>query len=258
MNNKQKFSTLLVLSALANQASAQDVYNFYFNKNNQNQKAQIMTGSDNSPSTGIPTENENVINTASPKAESKTEVNTTPKPENKFDNWEFMVGTANSYGWGGYVEWDSYSDIDINNDYDAKGIEIGVSKNFNRYLGADFRMSSMSLQNIDGTEDFYNARAGFSFTPIRLNIIGHDFLELGAIFGIGTFQKFQVENDFGAGGGGWDRGTVVDQVTVARPYFGGRLAFNITDKVGLMLESAAIKEDDTTISNSSFSLRYRL
>ena len=261
MNNKQKFSTLLVLSALANQASAQDVYNFYFNKNNPNQKAQII----GSPGqTNLPSE-QSQAPAAKPEipAEAKSTIASIKeeKKESSFENWEVSIGRATAYGWGDYsssINGDGTYDY-TSNDYYSEGMSIGISKNFNRYFGADINLSNLSVKDIEGEKDFLNARLGFSFTPVRLNILGHDFLELGALAGIGSFQQFTIEERENYNSSSWGYSEhIVDEKTLFKPFLGARMGLNLTNELGLVLEYAHIEVDDASLGFSNFSLRYRI
>lgn len=240
---KRLLMTLILVNTSI--AHAQDVYNFYFNKKNENQKTMIETGSGQ----GSPT--------VSVKNEDNTIVADTPVKnfEKKFKNWEFTLGVANTYSWDG--EWNrapSDANYDLENYYMAKGYSLNASKNFNRYFAGDLGISFLETTSSDDVEDFVNFKAGFAFTPIRINMIGHDLIEFGALFGMASFQQFTVKRSYMDD---WEEGDIVDQVTMVRPYLGLRFAINFTEKIGIVTESIAYEEDKTEIVNNSFGLRYK-
>ena len=191
-----------------------------------------------------------------------------------FKTWELSIGRAHAYGLGDASYWSGsstssetvtstsyfydgyYSDYDssyTDGDYEADGLGISASKYFNKYIGSDFGLSFLNVNEIYGDESFIQARAGLVVTPLRLNIFGHDFLEFSGIAGFANFKRYTIEyaDDYAS------KGEIVGDTNVIKPYLGIRVAFNFTDKVAFVIDSFSAESDDYVMNSGSGSLRYR-
>ncbi len=227
-----KTLAMLSICLVASQAvSADDVYNFYFQKapgpttviqgGAQKTEAQTVEPIPSQP-VAAPIKEESAVATSAPApiVEKKSE----------FKNWELAAGYA-------LVA----DEID-----QFKGWGIAVNYNFNRYLGLGAGFVHANDEEFNHYKD--NAgRTPFDFhigaivTPIHMQLFGYSFLELGLTAGFMTQAKLESKG----------------VVRTTPGYIGPRIAINFTQNFGLIADIRTIPINGARYGQATTGLRMR-
>lgn len=218
---------LIVLSA-AVLARADEVYNFYFQKE---------PGAQTVPSVTVrPEPSEVAANVAAPSPASAPD-----KPG--FRRWEFSLGPV------------------LKADRQAiwEGGLFLTQYNISRYFALDAgilrattsRTYAVGLPEGDNSDlDAYDFSAGITVTPIHVRVFGSDVITVSAVGGYMSTRQHGVW---------WDqsgRGERFQQARVWKPYIGPAVAINFNEQLGIYGQWR-LQQDDTRYGYQSFGLTAR-
>lgn len=267
MNNILRLLSICIFTLTAGTAHSQEVYNFYFNKNNTPASLNLQqAGGSAGQATAAPIQppmapDATVTNTQAAASATSTAVAPVAKVVDK-TAWDFEVGlgyfNASSYGSRGYSTYDSsigyYDSSYISNEYYAGGWGLVGSMRLNKYISVDGAFASLKVDEMYGGGDqFLYLSSGVTITPLRLNVFGHDLVELGLIAGMMTNQSYTFEENE-SNNYEYEK---VDEVVTVDPYIGLKVAFNLTNKLAIAFEGKSSKRDDFTSSAGTSTLRYK-
>ncbi len=251
---------LLSLAAVcigATESRAQDVYNFYFQKNTAAQAplGPLVT----TPATGSSSQSAAPLPTQLPATTVQTDVKRLSPVKADFRRFDVTVAKAQVIS-PTVTTYQVTEDNLYNDKY--KGVEardaysLVLSYRFNRFVASDFGLTySTSWKNSDplirgmGKGVDLDGNLGIALTPIHINFFGYELIEIGVLGGLMTQTKFELFEKFDAG-----EGTFKNKSKIVVPYLGPRLAVNLTQELGLVLDGR-IRTDNSGIA--SLGLKYR-
>lgn len=216
-----------------------DVYNFYFQK--APGPVTVVQGGGNTPPVDSQPEQKGSPNNG-PQAnsnEAQSATKNTPAIELKdLKRWEFTVGQ----GQAGYLYEDGIGRHSMGTN---AGLGLQARYNANRYFSFDALALVTGAKGYVAEENnsarqayfdekksdanIFNISAGAAFTPIRLNILGHDLFELGIVGGLTTVQYYFGDTPR----------------TMVGVYLGPRFAINFSDHVALVTETKYLQGQPT-------------
>ncbi len=238
------FSVFALL--VSSRSDAQDVYNFYFQKNAPQQNPALSPAAP-TPAT-VPAAQSTTISEAP--AASVAAVTATEK---KFRRFEFGV----SYGSTSFSEEYKYSDsqgedrFEMSNGGTGFGIQGGIR--FNKYVALDgmFNVTTIKSEEYEDRTRLYQGSFGVLVTPIHINLFGYELLELSASGGVMNGQKAVVKSDFTK-----DKLQDIDHVYGA--YAGGRIAANLTPELAVFFDGKQmLGGGNKSIEMYQLGLKYR-
>lgn len=250
-------SILLIALITSTPAMAQDVYNFYFQKNNPGTTATTPTAP------GTPGVDQKAV-TASPETTASVpaanNVKTDLKQEDKtsaiLKRMELGIGKA-------WVNSNSKRKTPSNDTSDdsvqREAIGILGTYRFNKFVAAEggffittgWQEVSKEYDKVANGQGFEGS-VGLSVTPIHLNVFGYELLEVGITGGMMSITKYKAkEKTNGNGETEIDSG---DANKIYGVYFGPKVAVNITPAIAAVFE---LKNVNGLASTSSLAVRYR-
>jgi hypothetical protein len=220
------FSVFALL--VSSRSDAQDVYNFYFQKN-----APVPVTSTNATATPPATATtepalENKIETAKPVAKPLEE-------KNDFRRWEMML----AYAYAGFTSYEKYADPSIGPEGEtstnAKGTGFMTSYRFNKFVSVDGAFYYLKTENVQTPRPYVNGAIGLMVTPLHVNIFGYELIEFGVGAGLALTNKLETEyNTF------TNEIIVKDEKRIYAPYFGIRLAINFVPQLAAVIDARNI------------------
>ena len=249
----------LCFSALfySTRSDAQDVYNFYFQKNmpfspQGTTTAPAAPTSIAQPAPGAP------ATLAAPAPSPATAA--APAPLKKF---ELGLGYASQSYAKAYTS-DGPADGFVRDGGAGFGLVAGYR--LNKYFALDLAASVTNNHESEETRRMPQGSFGLVVTPIHINLFGFEFIELSATGGAMSGQRMTAK----AGGGvitSSDDGTVASTTTeeqilkketVFGAYAGGRLGLNLTSELGLFLDyKQMLGAENREIAMGMAGLKYR-
>lgn len=220
-------------------ASAEDVYNFYFQK------------TDEASPTAITKEMAPVAPVQTLKGDLKTDEKKNPSLKN------MELGIYRSW-----VSSSSKRTTHFGKDYDDRAVRDSVSilgsYRFNRYVVADggfYLLSGWNSRSKDysavETKSSYEGSIGLSVIPLHLNVFGYQLLEVGVSAGVMTMTKMKVKEGTPGSSKITEAG---DMKKIYGAYLGPHVALNLTRDLGLVFD---LKSAANQASVTSVGLRYR-
>ena len=247
MNQVFRLMALVAVVFYSNISPAQDVYNFYFNKNTKpgavnlqpdpNAANPVVNTPAQTPATVAPVPPLAPVNTQAPITQPKV-------AKDDFKKWEVGVGTYSSSSWG------KSTNVFGDRYHHAEGLGLVGAKRLNKYFSLDATVAN--LEDSDLNIDYLYFAAGIVITPLRINLFGHDLIELGLQLGLQTNQDVSVTEDINS----FEIESTRETLTV-NPYLGIKLGVNMTKELALVVESKSSSRDDVEFHSGSLSLRYR-
>jgi hypothetical protein len=207
-------------------AQSNDVYNFYFQKGPA--PNQVIQGGGGQQA-GTPGQAPQTIpSVLQPPAATETAATSTAKavaPVEKdphaYNNWGILLGVTR-----------------VNDDVGTGlAYNFGVQYNFIRYLGLrlqghffanDTATYNQVLGNPDDNANKWGGQAALVFTPIHVELLGHQFLSVSALGGIMTMRQLGgVTSDDGMGN------QTFDVRRISRGFWGVGAQFQLNENVGI-------------------------
>lgn len=265
MNNILRLLSICIFTLTAGTAHSQEVYNFYFNKNNTPASLNLQQagGSAGQATTAQPVQvpmapDATVTNTpAAASATSTAIAPVAPVVDKKAWKYEFGVGYFNASGWG-EESYSDYSDTYTATDHYSGGWGLIGALRINKFISVDGAIASLSLEDYydDESDQYLYLSAGMTITPLRINVFGHDLVELGLLAGLMTNKHYTFEENYDdVSGYSYE---MTDEILTIDPYLGLKIGFNITNKLVLAVEGRSSNREDYTNSAGSMSLRYKI
>lgn len=240
------FSVFALL--VSSRSDAQDVYNFYFQKNAP--VPGTTTNSTASPAATVTTEPavENKIEAAKPAVKPVEE-------KNDFRRWEMML----SYAGGGFITTEKYSeDSSIFNDQETStnvtGTGFMTSYRFNKFVSVDGAFYYLKTKNVQTPQPYVNGALGLMVTPLHINIFGYELIEFGVGAGLVLTNKLETEYNTIT-----SDVIVKDEKRIYAPYVGTRLAVNFVPQLAAVVDVRSIVGGDSGAGGGLMQLgmRYR-
>lgn len=245
---------LIIASILigSSPSHAQDVYNFYFQKN-MGATPNIVTpqGPASSPSAVAATPVAPVANQVS------AEVATTPLEKAAFKKWD--IGIAKT--WMAtptetkdlfYDDKYTYKDAPTKDAYNLSG-----SYRFNRFVAAEAGIVYSTKWQVDRSEmgeaRSVDGNIGIALTPIHINLFGYELIEIGILGGAMTQTSYKMQKTFNDTK---DETKKIDEKKSIVPYVGPRLAINLTQDLAIVMD-ARLKPQSDGGGFVSTGLKYR-
>jgi hypothetical protein len=197
---------LFLVLVYSGKTLAQDVYNFYFQKNTP------------------------AVSTEEVEQPISTQAVATPaltSPE--LSRWEISPGVAwdavpsrvSSSGWG---EYDS--------NYGASGFSLIAGYRFNRFIALDGALSYTKVSSDGIDHGMFDGSIGGLATPIHINVFGYELIECAFGAGVMTSSLLRTTRD-------WENN--IDRLNgsskIFTPYASFRLAVNFTPEVAVFLDA---------------------
>ena len=179
------FAVLFIVHFASVSAQADDTYNFYFQKPSELVKPKVQTEPEIKASTQ-PVESKSpqtevlpAVQNENPQGASRLELPAMTSKENEFHHWEIMFGRS-SFGeapqeFKGYY-WQEGGELA------GSQWNLGVQYNFAHHLACDLQIMALQNQSFFSPQNFDFA-LGLSYMPLRVDLIGRSFLNLGIIAG---------------------------------------------------------------------------
>jgi hypothetical protein len=220
------FSVFALL--VSSRSDAQDVYNFYFQKN-----APVPVTTTNSTATPAATP------TTEPAAENKIEAaKPLMKPveeKDSFRRWEMML----SYASAGFTTYEKYANDSISGEGEtsttANGTGFMTSYRFNKFVSVDGAFYYVKTKNVQTPQPYVNGAIGLMVTPLHINIFGYELIEFGVGAGLALTNKLKTEYNTYT-----DEITVKDEKRIYAPYVGTRLAVNFVPQLAAVIDARSI------------------
>jgi hypothetical protein len=241
MNFKPLFFVCIL--PIASTALAQDVYNFYFQKN-MSPQFPVTGSSANKPAT----------QPAVQKVTSVENPETTATQNKTFRRFEFGL----SYGTTSFAEKFEYSDSIYDDDFEMSnggtgfGIQGGIR--FNKFFSLDgmFNVTEVKSEEYDDGRKIYQGSLGLLVTPIHINLFGYELFEISASGGLMNGYKAVISaNDFG-------EDKLQDIQNVYGGYAGARLAANLTSELAVFFDGKQmLGSNNREIEMYQLGLKYR-
>jgi hypothetical protein len=247
------FSYTIIVFAQQTQNSGNDVYNFYFQKapgpqtviQGGAQPAQVPTPVP-PPQPTPPTLSDTFVQQqAVPTNSNAASTNPTASEVSDFKRWEVTFGWADQM----YYKTIQSDGTKMKSLGARTGVGVGIRRNINRYFAVE---GGLSYTPNDSEELIVHSRelkddnlgaipnlsgfAGAVVTPLKLNLFGHEFIELSAIGGAMTYNE---PHD------------VKGSATNVAGYLGPRLALNLSNDFGLELSSKYVVTRSVINENSN-------
>jgi hypothetical protein len=237
-------------------SAGNDVYNFYFQK--APGPVTVIQGGANASTKDSQSE-QKLTPTGEPapsptEAQNKTNNELTYELKN-LKRWEFTVGQ----GQAGYL----YQDDNGRNSMGTNaGLGMQARYNANKYFSFDTLVLLTGAKGFVADEsnsarqaffdekksdaNIFNISAGAAFTPMRINILGHDLFEFGIVAGLTTVQYYFGDTPR----------------TMVGVYLGPRFAINFSDKVAMVteykyLEGQPTRQTSAPLIASIWGLRWK-
>jgi hypothetical protein len=241
------FSVFALL--VSSRSDAQDVYNFYFQKN-----APVPVTTTNATATPPATATtepalENKIEAAKPVAKSVEE-------KNDFRRWEMML----SYAGGGFITNEKYTDRSFGTPGESetstnvRGTGFMTSYRFNKFVSVDGAFYYLKTENVQTPNPYVNGAMGLMVTPLHINIFGYELIEFGVGAGIALTNKLDTEYNAITGDV-----IVKDENRIYAPYVGTRLAINFVPQLAAVADVRSIVGGDSGAGGGlvQIGMRYR-
>jgi hypothetical protein len=215
---------ILIALTFSGKAFAQDVYNFYFQKNSAPaiQQASLPAPAANTSTAPLPV-------MAPPVAED-------------FKKWEL----APTQSWMNYRlqndQGHTYAPNGVQED-NARGFGLTGAYRFNKFIATDGSAHSLKRTNGQSVAEF---SGGVFITPIHINFFGHELIEWGLGAGVMTGRR-KVATDLLPGSYSVRESRVID------PYLSTRIAINLNSQVAVTGDIRGGKNG----TQSSLGLRFR-
>jgi hypothetical protein len=240
------FSVFALL--VSSRSDAQDVYNFYFQKN-----------------APVPTTTTTALPTATPvdaPVENKIEAAKPVPPQNESEQlrrWELML----SYAGGSFSAEERTTDSSDLGEPDTgtqqsfvngEGSGLITAYRFNKFVSAEGAFSYLKTKNsqADLEKAYHNFGLGLMVTPLHINMFGYELIEFGVGGGLASTYKFDTTYDYA------NRKTKVDKEKhVFAPYAGIRIAVNFVPQLALVVDSKKILGSGQGGVLGQIGLRYR-
>ena len=227
---------------------AQDVYNFYFQKNQGVTSSGTTTpGAQPSPKSEASPENTD-------KKETQAAAAATEKIE-KLKRWELGVYKT----WAGdTVESVASNDGDMGDDViTSNAFSVQGAYRFNKFFSLDagvFVSTSPQSQMYTYLSDSkdVNGSLGIRITPIHINLFGYELIEIGINAGVMSMREYVVD-DINAYP---QEPKEISNKKVFKPYLGPQIAINLTPELGLIVDGKLQPKTDGG-GYASVGLRYR-
>jgi hypothetical protein len=218
-----------ILLFVANTAQAQDVYNFYFQKNQ--------------PARNNVTEK--ALEVSAPRPVSQAAV-VKPKEEKKVELKHFEFGVSKGYT---RVMIDDrvtgYDDL-----IEAEGVGLQGAYRFNKYFAVDGALNITEIDSVNYDEErsrLIDASLGVAVTPIHITLFGVELIEFSALAGVMSGTQGIVNRD-----------DTLEMERVYGAHIGLRLGINLTSQLALVAGGTRmVSSDRDYISLSQAGLRYR-
>ncbi len=240
------FSVFALL--VSSRSDAQDVYNFYFQKN-----APVPTTTTNS-TTAQP-----AASVTETPAENKIEATKpTPKPaeeKDEFRRWEMMLSYATVSFSTNETE---ISSLDRRDDYEmstnATGTGFMTSYRFNKFVSVDGAFYYIKTKDVGASRPYVNGALGFMITPLHINLFGYELIEFGVGGGVVTTNKLDTDYNIDT-----QESVVTDEARVFAPYAGVRLAINLAPQLAIVMDGRSVVGGDTGAGGglAQLGMRYR-
>lgn len=221
------FSVFALL--VSSRSDAQDVYNFYFQKN-----APVPGTTTNSTVTPAPTlttepATENKIEAAKPLMKPVEE-------KDAFRRWEMML----SYASAAYTTYEKYSDESFGSGEEemstvASGTGFMTSYRFNKFVSVDGAFYYVKTKNVQTPQPYVNGAIGLMVTPLHINIFGYELIEFGVGAGLALTNKLNTEYNTYT-----NEVVVKDEKRIYAPYVGTRLAINFVPQLAAVVDARSI------------------
>jgi hypothetical protein len=199
---------LLCALFLSTPSHAQDVYNFYFQKN-AGPAALAAQEQLQAPPAQIQTTSAGNVSVA-----TQPLVATPAVPELK--RWELAP----------VVSMMAYKPESHEHDYvHSRGYGLAGGYRHNKFFMVDASAHALKMENNRSLNEF---SAGVLVTPVHINFFGYEFIEWGLGAGFMTGRNMQSRWDHNSGQLNIDR-----EAQVVQPYISTRVAFNLTDQLAI-------------------------
>lgn len=238
-------------------ARADDVYNFYFQKGSGPQTvvqggsgqssaakaAATLPTTSNEPAPATPQPISAPAANPSPAVNSNSSLSTAqaPFPQEESGNRPFTI----LLGYGKVAD-----SLGSNMSY-----SVGLQYNFNRFLGARLQgrfrdtqsgNSNYELTNGNQSANKVGGMLAMMFTPLRLDLLGHRFMEFSAFAGAETYRRI---SDFSQDSSGSTEATVA---TGFAPLVGATALLGLNDNVGIELQGSRSTKSTSVSGNLAF------
>lgn len=233
------FSVLSLL--VSTRSDAQDVYNFYFQKNGATAPTVTTPGTPTPAATALPPAPVNQIEANQP------EKSTAPKSSIK----RFEIGLARA------TTKISVLDQKFLDEYPQTGEGYGIQGGirFNKFFAADFTFNVTENDNsFNEPIKFYDGALGLLITPVHINLFGYELFEISGAFGGMSGTRLTLQSDTNEP----NYLSVIDQERIWGGYAGAKIAANITPDAAIAFDAKQmLGSQNGNIEMYQFSLRYR-
>ncbi len=271
--NKELHLRLLILIVFSlaavligsTESHAQDVYNFYFQKNNGAQTPLGPLGP--TPVPGQATESQAPLSPQVAPTTIQSSIKTVSESKSDFRKFDFSI-TRSWVGSPGVVtdrnilgtdpndpellDTYTYDDVFTRDAYSLVG-----SYRFNSFVATELGLTYSTKWQTDAPEKEglgdgrdIDGSLGIALTPIHINIFGYELFEIGVLAGFFTQTRFEIDIDRNGK-------PSIAKEKVITPYLGPRLAINLTPELGVVLDGRMKpKSDGGGIASLGFKYRF--
>lgn len=253
---------LLIASILiaSTESHAQDVYNFYFQKNQG-----AMAGGGVTPLTTTDMMAPNQPQAAGPMT-NKVQANLvqTPVTAQTLSKWELgayksWIGAQStttskdnfsptSYKYKGPINVDGFSLIGAYRFNKFFTAELGA------FIGTGWAGGNESHNAIDNGKS-YDGSIGFAVVPIHINLFGYELIEIGINGGVMTQTEYKLTENYNDATRKYDMKLDKKSKNIV-PYLGPKIAVNLTKDLGITIDGRLNPKTDGG-GIASLGLRYR-
>lgn len=247
-----RWFVLIVFSVFAllvsSRSDAQDVYNFYFQKN-------APTATTVTPTQSAPVSTSEEGPTQAKVESSKSVAAQAEEKKDDFRRWEMMLSYAAVSFTTNETEVDG---LDRRGEYEmgtnASGTGFMTGYRFNKYVSVDGAFYYIKTKNVGASRPYVNGGLGFMITPLHINLFGYELIEFGVGGGVVTTNKLDTDYNLSTG-----ESVVTDEARVFAPYAGTRIAVNLVPQLALVVDGRTVIGGETGAGGGLMQLgmRYR-
>ncbi len=251
------FISLAVVLMASTESHAQDVYNFYFQKNTG---AQAPLGQlAPTQTSGLSSESTAPLSPPLPPTTVQADAKISSEPKKAFRRFDVSFAKA----WVGSPtavtdrvgSFGNYNGVDTREAY-----SLVLSYRFNRFVASEAGLIvSTNWQSEDpekrgmGNGKDIDGNFGIAFTPIHINFFGYELIEMGVLAGFMTQTQFELETEAESYS---NDGFFRDKSKTVIPYLGPRLAINLADELAVVLDGRLMPKSNGG-GMASLGVKYR-